>query len=403
MARRAWPIALLALLIAAEAIAQQLPVPRWVRSVEITRGGATVRSRPTTESSRRGTVRVGTRVPILARVLGSGCPGGEWIHIGPDAFVCETLGRYSSLPPGGDEVPLVPEGMLTPRTHAFVATDGTWAYARPADYFRDQYAESLGQGFGVAIVEQQEIDGVRLSRTLSGLWIPSSELRFARPSDFAGVELDEGRPLSSVAWIVRPNASLRERPGGRVVERGSRLQLLRLSSEARGDALRLEDGRWIAARDVARPSSAPRPSEVGEGERWIDVDTRSQTLVAYVGDRPVYATAVSTGRAEHATPTGTFRIWVKLAEDDIDDLEREDVVENYAIQAVPWVQYFEGSVALHAAFWHDAFGRARSHGCVNLAPRDARWLFGFTQPAMPIGWDAILPSDAAPGTVVRVR
>jgi hypothetical protein len=40
---------------------------------------------------------------------------------------------------------------------------------------------------------------------------------------------------------------------------------------------------------------------------------------------------------------------------------------------------------------------------VNLAPRDARWLFAFTQPALPIGWDAILPTDRAPGTAVRVR
>ena len=117
----------------------------------------------------------------------------------------------------------------------------------------------------------------------------------------------------------------------------------------------------------------------------------------------MYATLVSTGLGEHATPAGTFRIWVKLAEDDMDDLEREDVVENYAIQAVPWVQYFDGSIALHAAFWHEAFGRPRSHGCVNLAARDARWVFEFTGPALPPGWDAILPTDRAPGSVVRVR
>lgn len=406
MARRAWPLLACALLIAAlvgDVSAQQLPVPRWVRSVEVTRPGATIRARPTTESARRGTVRIGTRLPLLARVLGEGCPGGEWISIGPEAFICETLGRYSNLPPGGDEVPLVPEGALTPRTHAFVRTDGTWAYARPADYFRDQYVESLGRGFGLAIVERQDIGGVEMARTLSGLWIPAGELRFANPSDFAGVEIDESRPLASIAWVVRENAALRERPsGGRVVERASYHQLLRIA-EARGDSLRLEDGRWIARRDVVRPSAAAPPSDLTASERWIDVDTRSQTLVAYVGERPVYATAVSTGRADHATPEGTFRIWVKLAEDDMDDLERDDVVENYAIQAVPWVQYFEGSIALHAAFWHDSFGRARSHGCVNLSPRDARYLFRFTQPALPLGWDAILPTDRTPGTIVRVR
>ncbi|HEY8432627.1 MAG TPA: L,D-transpeptidase [Sandaracinaceae bacterium] len=405
MARRAWAPFACALLVAAavaEVRAQRLPVPGWARSVEVVRPGATIRARPTTEAPRRGTVRVGTRLPLLARVLGEGCPGGEWIHVGPEAFLCETLARYSSLPPGGDEVPFVPEGALTPRTHAFVRTDGTWAYARPADYFRDQYVESLGRGFGLAIVERQEISGIELARTLSGLWVPVSELRFARPSDFAGVELDERRPLASVAWVVREGAPLRDRPGGRVVERAPRLTLLRVAG-AQGDHLRLEDGRWIASRDVARPTASAPPEGLADGERWIDVDTRTQTLVAYVGERPVFATAVSTGRAGHATPRGTFRIWVKLAEDDMDDLERDDVVENYSIQAVPWVQYFDGSIALHAAFWHDSFGRPRSHGCVNLSPRDARWIFGFTLPALPVGWDAILSTERAPGTIVRVR
>jgi hypothetical protein len=373
-----------------------------VRSVEVTRPGTTVRVRPTTASDRRGTVQVGTRLPFLVRVMGEGCPGGEWIQIGAEAFVCETLVRFSPAPPEGDELPRVEDGQLTPRRYAFVRTDGTWAYARPQDYFQDQWAESLGQGFGLAIVERRVVGGVDMARTLSGLWVPAGELRWARPSEFSGVELDAEDALEEVAWVVRPRAALRERPGGRVVGRASRLSAITIA-ETRGDWLRTTDGHWLRERDVARPRPSDPPDDVADGERWIDVDTRTQTLVAYVGERPVFATAVSTGRPATPTPTGTFRIWVKLAEDDMDDLERDDVVENYAIQAVPWVQYFHGSIGLHAAFWHDRFGRPRSHGCVNLAPRDARWLFRFTQPGLPPGWDAILPTDRAPGTVVRVR
>ena len=402
-ARTLWPaLGCFVSLVALGAAAQELPVPSWVRSVEVVRQGATIRARPTTEAARRGTVRVGTRLPMQARVLGEGCPGGEWISVGDEAFICETLVRYSPAAPGGDDVSALPEGALTPRTHAFVRTDGTWAYARPGDYFRDQFVESLGRGFGLAIVSREQVHGVELARTLSGLWVPANELRFASPSDFSGVAIDEARPLASVAWVVRENAALRDRPGGRVVGRGSRLMALRVAEE-RGEWLELEDGRFLARRDVARPRASSPPREVTGEERWIDVDTRSQTLVAYAGARPLYATLVSTGLGEHATRRGTFRIWVKLAEDDMDDLEREDVVENYAIQAVPWVQYFDGSIGLHAAFWHEAFGRPRSHGCVNLAPRDARWIFEHTAPALPLGWDAILPTDRSPGSVVRVR
>ncbi len=393
---------LLTLGAAGSAYAQALPVPRWVRSVEVTRPGTTVRAEPTTASARRGTIQVGTRVPILARVRGDRCPGGEWIQIGAHAFVCETLVRYSPAPPAGDALPRVEADALIPRMHAFVATDGTWAYARPDDYFRDRWVESLGRGFGVAIVERRAVGGVEMARTLSNLWIPVRELRWARPSDYRGVEIDEEHPLARIAWVSRARAPLRVRPGGRVTGRATRLTLVHVYEEQRG-ALRIGEDLWISAAHVARPRSATVPDEVSEGARWIDVDTRRQVMTAYVGDTPVYATAVSTGRGRTPTPRGVHRIWVKLAEDDMDDLEREDVVENYAIQAVPWVQYFEGGNGFHAVFWHDRFGHARSHGCVNLAPTDARWLFEFTQPGLPPGWDAVLSHERVPGTVVRVR
>jgi len=67
------------------------------------------------------------------------------------------------------------------------------------------------------------------------------------------------------------------------------------------------------------------------------------------------------------------------------------------------VQFFDRAVGLHGAFWHDGFGRPRSHGCVNLAPEDARWLFAFTEPKLPAGWSAVLPTPVEPGTAVRVR
>ena len=47
----------------------------------------------------------------------------------------------------------------------------------------------------------------------------------------------------------------------------------------------------------------------------------------------------------------------------------------YSIEDVPWIMYFNGSYALHGAFWHANFGHEQSHGCVNLSPaRRARAL-----------------------------
>jgi hypothetical protein len=71
---------------------------------------------------------------------------------------------------------------------------------------------------------------------------------------------------------------------------------------------------------------------------------------------------------------------------------------------VPWVEYFEGSYALHAAYWHDDFGRPRSHGCVNMSPVDARRVFMWTDPPLPDGWHGVKAGKTmGQGTWVRVR
>src|SRR4029077_15506633 len=63
----------------------------------------------------------------------------------------------------------------------------------------------------------------------------------------------------------------------------------------------------------------------------------------------------------------------------------------------------EKGLALHAAYWHDGFGHARSHGCVNLAPRDARWLYFWSDPQVPPGWTMTAGVVESPGSIVRIR
>lgn len=76
----------------------------------------------------------------------------------------------------------------------------------------------------------------------------------------------------------------------------------------------------------------------------------------------------------------------------------------YELRDVPWIQYFAAGYALHGAYWHDVFGMPRSHGCINLAPIDARYVFMWTEPNVPEGWHGLNVSDEfGQGTLVRVR
>ncbi|HSC89165.1 MAG TPA: L,D-transpeptidase, partial [Polyangiaceae bacterium] len=76
----------------------------------------------------------------------------------------------------------------------------------------------------------------------------------------------------------------------------------------------------------------------------------------------------------------------------------------FELRDVPWIQYFSAGFALHGAYWHDVFGLPRSHGCVNLAPIDARLVFEWTDPPVPSGWHGVnIGEDMGKGTAIHIR
>ncbi len=76
----------------------------------------------------------------------------------------------------------------------------------------------------------------------------------------------------------------------------------------------------------------------------------------------------------------------------------------YALKDVPYIEYFASGFALHAAYWHDVFGKQKSHGCVNLSPIDAHRVFMWTEPAVPPNWHGINTGDEfGEGTSVIVH
>ena len=133
------------------------------------------------------------------------------------------------------------------------------------------------------------------------------------------------------------------------------------------------------------------------------MNLKTQTLVAFEGPTPVYATLFSSGRNEHETVPGSFRIREKHIAATMDGDADKAADGPYSIQDVPYIQYFNGGYALHGAFWHASFGAVKSHGCVNLAPWDAKGLFGWTEPQLPEGWHAAYATKEHPGTRVIVH
>jgi hypothetical protein len=168
------------------------------------------------------------------------------------------------------------------------------------------------------------------------------------------------------------------------------------------------DGYWTRDLDGTMTKPGPAPADLAPGEKWIDVNLTTQSLVAFEGDKPVYATIISSGRhdnndatKDHRTKMGSFRIREKHISATMDDDSASD--GPYSIEDVPWIMYFNGSYALHGAFWHSAFGHERSHGCVNMTPHDAKELFHWAGPTLPEGWHGVRATQTNPGTRVIVH
>jgi hypothetical protein len=389
-----------------------VPLASWARSVVPKAGDRgqpgemVLFAGPGRASDRRGVTAPGTALPLFGARRGPGCTGRWWL-VGPLAWTCSDTAVLSPEEASAPPLAVGPEGL--PHAYFFVGRDGASAYASLESASDGAPDRELDSGWSVAVVEQRSLQGERWARTTKGLWVAERDMVPARPSAFHGERIDDG--ALDLAWVVSDHANVWASPSGAPKAKATgtrgRFEVVHVLEET-GAAVRIGAAEWMSLRDLARPTLSPPPAQVvRSGERWVDVELATQTLVAYEGARPVYATLVSTGRGpkgtDSATPPGVHRVWVKILTSDMQNVEREDVDAHYSLQEVPYVQFFDGAVALHGTYWHRDFGRVRSHGCVNLAPVDARWLFDFTEPRLPRGWAAAYPAAIDEGTVVRVR
>lgn len=113
--------------------------------------------------------------------------------------------------------------------------------------------------------------------------------------------------------------------------------------------------------------------------KWIAVNLYEQTMSVYEGERMVYAALVSSGLGAWPTRPGLHKIYEKVDNTNMSGAFAADRTDYYYIEDVPWVLYFDEGISFHGTYWHDKFGFQQSHGCVNLSPKDARWLYEWAE------------------------
>jgi hypothetical protein len=283
----------------------------------------------------------------------------------------------------------------------------------------DILAKRMVTGFFVAVDRTFRWNERTWYKTTKGLITPAERFWQTAGSKFKGVELDGALLKLPIAWgyggrkqvaTYSIDPEVKQPKSAKSIDKHVAISLTGKSLDlASTKYLETAEGTYLKAAHVRVTDPGPFPADLAPDERWIDVDLSSQTLVAFVGQKPVFATLISSGKEskdkakDHRTPTGEWRIREKHVTTTMDGDGSAAGDLPYSIEDVPYVMYYHRAYALHAAFWHGNYGVQMSHGCVNLAPLDAKWLYFFAGPETRAAFHGVWSRPEAPGTRVVVH
>lgn len=145
-------------------------------------------------------------------------------------------------------------------------------------------------------------------------------------------------------------------------------------------------------RPVSPQEFTPLSPNVPLEAKRIEVDLKKQLTTAYEYDKPVFSARVATGAIfklddgtlqNFETTPGDHRVFLKIPGQRMTGGLAGDS-DFYDLPGISWVSYFTGSgIAFHGTYWHNDYGKPRSHGCVNMLPEAAKWVFRWTMPPVP--------------------
>ncbi len=365
-------------------------------------------SRPSEEARVIGVVRAGRHVVAAHRTQGTGCPRGTWYRVEPSGYICTSNGFSIVTDVGERDGGLAgPDvGKRLPYQYAEVTTEAAPRFGALPTAEEEQQAllaalEEGGEGpevlsdlmkgiYFVAITKLEAAGAREYYRTVRGQYVRVEDVNVYPTYPMRGEAL-AGKWQLPIAFVHAEDRPVFMKTDGRIHEIGIAENHARFVVKGwpkyNGKVYAEGSGGMLAERQMVRVArKVPVPEGIPPNRKWIHVDLTEQTLVAYESERPVYATLVSSGKEGYETPSGLFQIHHKYL---TANMSGDDPIDGYyEVEEVPWTMYYWRSYALHGAYWHNDFGKPRSHGCTNIPPADARWLYYWSKPTVPANWHA---------------
>jgi uncharacterized protein YgiM (DUF1202 family) len=337
-----------------------------------------VRSGPGTSYPVVDQLRYNAQVSIYEQKAVS---GATWYRIGTGRWVHSGWVRLLTTTPPGPQ----------PGRKGVVTADVLNVRAKPGVATDNPPIDRLLKGTQVDIFADQMVAGATWYRIGDNRWVHGGRVRLitstsaVEPADEGGPTIEAqsaGATALPLGWLVTGPVNVRAEPNTTSaivgqVNKYDRLSILETQTVLGQRWYRIGDSRWVIGTNVDVARVKARPAAFRSDEKWVAVNLREQTIVAYEGDKPVYTALAATGLSGTPTVQGLFRTWLRLISGKMAGGSGSLF---YDLEAVPWTMYFYSGYALHGAYWHDAFGRPRSHGCVNLSLYDSWWLFKWSEP-----------------------
>ena len=232
-------------------------------------------------------------------------------------------------------------------------------------------------------IERYDQDNAVAYMIVPGVYVRGDGMARLSVPSYKGLAFSR-TPSQTFAWVLTRTETSRE-PGinqpktGRTLERFQMVYVLESRDVDGWVWYRIGPDEWIEQRRIAKVIPDGNRPEGVESDRWISIDLYEQTLTVYEQGQMVYATLISTGLDGWWTQPGVFQIYEKLEADPMAGAFTADRSDYYYLEDVPWILYFDESRAIHGSYWHNGYGYPRSHGCVNMSPFDAHWIFNWAE------------------------
>jgi hypothetical protein len=232
----------------------------------------------------------------------------------------------------------------------------------------------------ITYIDWQSHNGNAYLLLSTGGWMRASP---AAVADFQGLEFYKS-PSNDFGWIVNETPAYKEPSFNAETHEDvlGRDEIIQVYNQQEVDGYiwyQIGPDKWVNNTKAKIVNFNPIPPEGVETDRWIEINLFQQTIAVYEAGQLIYATLTTTGIAPLYTRPGLFQIYEKIPLETMQGATAEDRSDFYYLQDVPWTMYFDEARALHAAYWRTYFGYPASHGCVNLSPTDANWLFHWAE------------------------